>query len=136
VADTQKGLLPTKAIRRFEVFDEYTRQDRIKKGDPEDVAAGYGIWLAKVVAARKFGTKAQEAGSGHKQYPEDEKFRSLDGEEQTDWTFDVDIVMRMGREFYKDVFVPAIEAARADGKSYEDIRDDIRKDWKPAKAKR
>ena len=30
------------------------------------------------------------------------------------------------------VFVPAIRAAREQGKSYEAIRDQIRKDWKPA----
>ena len=44
--------------------------------------------------------------------------------------------MRMGREFYADVLRPAIEAARAAGKSYEDIRDAIRADWKPVKATR
>ena len=41
---------PTKAIRRFDVFAEYTRQQRREKGFPEDEAKGYGIWLTKVVA--------------------------------------------------------------------------------------
>jgi hypothetical protein len=128
------GPAPKKAIRRFDVFAEYTRQERLTKGDPEDVAAGYGIWLAKVVASRKFGTKAKESATGgHKVHPEGEKFRSLDGEEQTDQVFDIDIVLRMGQDFYQKVFVPAIEKARAEGKSYEDIRDDIRGDWKPRK---
>jgi hypothetical protein len=30
--------------------------------------------------------------------------------------------------------VPAITAARAEGKSYETIRDTIRRGWKPARA--
>jgi hypothetical protein len=42
---------PQQAIRRFDVFAEYTRQERQEKGYPEDEAKGYGIWLAKVVAA-------------------------------------------------------------------------------------
>ena len=67
--EANEEIYPKKAIRRFDVFAEYTRQERIKKGEPEDVAAGYGIWLAKVVASRKFGAKAKTDGD-HKQYPE------------------------------------------------------------------
>jgi hypothetical protein len=133
MTQTKEELSPKKAIRRFDVFAEYTRQDQLKKEVPEDVAAGYGIWLAKVVASRKFGAKSKEPSGAHKTYPEGEKFRSLDDELQTDQVFDIDIVLRMGREFYRDVFVPAIEKAREEGESYEDIRDEIRKDWKPAK---
>lgn len=135
MTEAKDELSPKKTIRRFDVFAEYTRQERLKKGEPEDVAAGYGIWLAKVVASRKFGAKAKEDGD-HKHYPAGEKFRSLDDEEQTDQVFDIDIVLRMGREFYTDVFVPAIEKARADGASYEDIRDEVRQDWKSEKARR
>jgi len=135
MTETKDDLSPKKTIRRFDVFAEYTRQERLKKGEPEDVAAGYGIWLAKVVASRKFGSKAKEGGD-HKNYPEGEKFRSLDDEEQTDQVFDIDIVLRMGREFYHEVFVPAIEKARDEGESYEDIRDEVRTDWKPEKARR
>jgi len=117
MAESTKDLHPKKVIRRFDVFAEYTRQDRVTKGDPDDVAAGYGIWLAKVVAARKFNPKSTEksSASGHKPSPDGEKFRSLDGEAQTDCTFDIDIVKRMGTEFYHDVFVPAIASARAEG---------------------
>lgn len=46
--------------------------------------------------------------------------------------FDHDIIDRMGAEFYEDIFVPAILKARANCESYESIRDDIRKQWKPA----
>ena len=127
----------TKAIRRFDVFAEYTRQQRREKGFPEDEAKGYGIWLAKVVAARRFGQKSASDGKkpGTKDAHEAEpKFRSVGDELQTDETFDHDIIERMGPRFYEEVFAPAIAAAREEGKSYETIRDTIRRGWKPAGA--
>jgi hypothetical protein len=127
---------PKMAIRRFDVFAEYTRQERIAKGYPEDEAKGYGIWLAKVVAARRFGksgesktAKADKSSSGAKEV--EPKFRTVGDELQTDETFDHDIIDRMGASFYDKVFVPAITAAISDGKDYTAIRDSIRKDWKP-----
>lgn len=131
---------PDKAIRRFDVFAEYSRLERLDKGDPADQAKGYGIWLAKVVAARKFNRTANhhddhDASRAHKPGPKP-KFRSLDDEPQTDATFDHDIVDRMGHTFYTQVFAPAIEDAMKSGKSYEDIRDTIRQDWKPARTSR
>ncbi len=128
------SLHPDKAIRRFDVFAEYTRLERLDKDYPEDEAKGYGIWLAKLVAARKFSSKTGEAkgSSGKKPGPEP-KFRSLGDELQTDETFDQDIVDRMGTAFYANVFAPAIAEARDRGEKYEDIRDSIRKDWKPEK---
>jgi hypothetical protein len=128
-------LVPDKPIRRFDVFAEYTRLERLDKGDAQDVAKGYGIWLAKVVASRR-GRSKEDGGSGarRKRPGPEPKFRSLDDEEQTDRTFDHDIVDRMGEDFYEQVFAPAIARARQDGKSYEQIRDAIRKEWKPGKA--
>jgi hypothetical protein len=130
---------PRQPIRRFDVFAEYTRQEQQAKGSPQDEAKGYGIWLAKVVAARRFG-KSADAGSKKSrtktdQHEEEPKFRSLGDEMQTDETFDHDIIERMGAGFYRDVFVPAITEARDEGKKYEEIRDAIRKEWKPARAK-
>ena len=136
--DTTDPALPRKAIRRFDVFAEYSRLERLDKGYPDDEAKGYGIWLAKIVAARRFGKKADADGPGRastaggKKAPEP-KFRSLGDDLQTDETFDEDIVERMGTEFYSKVFAPAIAEARKQGKSYEQIRDAIRKNWKPAK---
>ncbi|MGI8486453.1 MAG: hypothetical protein ACR2OU_19615 [Thermomicrobiales bacterium] len=128
-------LRPDKAIRRFDVFAEYTRLERLDKDYPEDEAKGYGIWLAKVVASRKFSSKSAESKSSGKKRPGPEpKFREIGDELQTDETFDHDIVDRMGTRFYSKVFAPAIAEAKAHGKSYEDIRDPIRKDWKPASA--
>jgi hypothetical protein len=130
---------PRQPIRRFDVFAEYTRQERKAKGFPEDEAKGYGIWLAKVVAARRFG-QSGDAGSkkAHKrdeEHEEEPKFRSVGDELQTDETFDHDIIERMGAGFYREVFVPAITEAREQGKKYEEIRDAIRKEWKPARAR-
>jgi len=131
---------PLHAIRRFDVFAEFTRQERRDDGYPADEAKGYGIWLAKVVAARRFG-KTSDAGDhdrqqAHRKASEKEpKFRSLSDELQTDETFDHDIIERMGGTFYRDVFVPSIEQSRSKGESYEAIRDRIRKPWKPASAR-
>jgi hypothetical protein len=52
---------------------------------------------------------------------------------QTDETFDHGIIERMAARYYDAVFVPAISEARAQGKSYETIRDTIRRGWKPAR---
>lgn len=57
------------------------------------------------------------------------KWRSLDGKPQTDDLFEKEIVRRMGADFYHKVFVPAIEQALAEGKSYQSIRDTLRKGW-------
>src|SRR5215207_4684979 len=131
-----RDLHPRQAIRRFDVFAEYTRQERREKGYPEDQAKGYAIWLAKVVAARRFGQQSSADGKkpSTKEEPEEEPtFRSVGDELQTDATFDHDIIERMGATFYDAVFVPAITAARDEGKTYETIRDTIRKGWKPAR---
>ena len=131
---------PHQPIRRFDVFAEYTRQERREKGFPEDEAKGYGIWLAKVVAARRFGQKSSSDGkkpskkdAHEEEHEEEPKFRSVGDELQTDETFDHDIIDRMGAKFYDEVFVPAISEAREEGKKYETIRDTIRRGWKPTR---
>ena len=135
---TSSDASPNQPIRRFDVFAEYTRQERREKGFPEDEAKGYGIWLAKVVASRRFGqsSPAERGKPARKQETAEEepKFRSVGDELQTDETFDHDIIDRMGARFYDEVFVPAITEARAEGKSYETIRDTIRRGWKPSRA--
>ena len=128
---------PHQPIRRFDVFAEYTRQERREKGFPEDEAKGYGIWLAKVVASRRFGQSSAADGKkpSKKEAPDEEPtFRSVGDELQTDETFDHDIIERMGARFYDEVFAPAITEAREQGKKYETIRDTIRRGWKPARA--
>lgn len=126
------------AIHRFDLFAESSRQEQLEKGLPEDEAKGYGIWIAKVVASRRFGKMAdaptKKDNARHKRGGSPgQTFRSAGDELQTDETFDHDIIERMGAAFYETVFVPAIEQARAAGESYEEIRDSIRKTWKPTR---
>lgn len=135
MADTK----PRYSIRRFDVFADYHRVRNEAHGMSEDVAKGRGIWAAKVVASRRSsggaappsakGT-AQQRAEGDGTEERDDEYRSVGGEVQTGETFDKEIVNRMGREFYDDVFHPAVVQAVNDGKRYEDIRDTIRKDWK------
>ena len=137
-------LHPRLPIRRFDVFAEYNRQEALAKGVPEDEAAGYGLWVAMVVASgggrgrSPFSPSAarEHAGGAHgtdESAPDEgEKWHSLGGEPQTDALFEHEIVARMGREFYETVFLPAIAEALQQHKSYQAIRDTIRRDWKPA----
>ena len=129
---------PLKAIRRFDVFAEVSRLEALKKGRSEAEAKGHGVWLAKVVAARRFGTKADRDGTApgraadRDRTPErDDGFKAVGGELQTDETFDSEIIDRMGGRFYDETFAPAIQKAIESGQKYEDIRDTIRADWKP-----
>jgi hypothetical protein len=130
--------LPKRPIRRFDVFAEVNRLKALDEGRPEDEAKGYGIWLAKVVAGRRFGAKkddrehARIRQEGEPPERTDGKFKSAGGELQTDETFDHDVVERMGEDFYDRVFAPAIAAAVARGEKYESFRDSIRSSWKPA----
>jgi hypothetical protein len=133
-----KVMKPEQSIRRFDVFAEYRKQEQEADGVAEDEAKGYGLWVAKVVASRLFRGPKGDRGSreskdsGQDKAPElvDGKWHALDDEPQTDALFDREIVRRMGPAFYREVFAPAIREARARGKTYESIRDTIRKGWK------
>ena len=82
-SDQDTDLLPVGPIRRFDVFAEYSRLERLDKGYPQDEAKGYGIWLAKVVASRRGRSKDDGGSSSHKKKPGPEpKFRSLNDQEQ------------------------------------------------------
>ncbi|HEY1291462.1 MAG TPA: hypothetical protein VGJ60_00095 [Chloroflexota bacterium] len=126
---------PTNRIRRFDVFAEYRKQEEHDRGMPADQAKGYGLWVAKVVAARRFGRlkDRDEPSDAEKKRRRRRKWRVLSGEPQTDHLFDHQIVERMGADFYEDVFVPAIAHEREQGHSYESIRDRLRRRWKPGR---
>ena len=140
-SETGSELKPRMPVRRFDVFAEYNRQKALEKGMPEDEAEGYGLWVAKVVAsgggrssALRAPSRAGDAskeGSDTKEDAPKEKWHSLGGEEQTDEMYQKEIVQRMGLQFYNTVFMPAIEDAVKADKGYQEIRDSIRKDWKP-----
>lgn len=143
----ETALKPLQPIRRFDVFAETKRLEALSHGEPDDVAKGYGIRIAKIVASRRFGgatakkthhdkkdREPGEATTGSRFGGEDgDKFRALDGELQTDETFDLEIVGRMGPEFYEVVFQPAIQDALDEGRKHEQFRDTIRKEWKPTR---
>lgn len=133
---------PKAPIRRFDVFAEYTRQKALQDGMSEAEAEGYGLWVAKVVASRKYGgapiTQAPHKKEGEESkdasaaaHPRTPQWHELDGKPQTDKLFEREIIERMGSHFYNTVFAPAIEDALTAGKSYTAIRDTIRKEWKP-----
>jgi hypothetical protein len=134
MATKTADIKPEAAIRRFDIFAEYNRLKAMKEGQPAAQAKGHGLWLAKLVAARKF---RRDAGAAPGQPGKDEtprrrtKWKSLDGTPQTDRLFDKEIVGRMGREFYRKVFSPSVKAEFERGASYESIRDRLRRDWKP-----
>jgi hypothetical protein len=129
---------PRAAVRRFDVFAEYNRL-KAQKEDKLRVtkAKGYGLWLAKVVAARKFGRLPEPKQKGEKKEGRKEPkvnkqgWHELSGVAQTAALFDKEIVGRMGTTFYRRVFSPAVRKALESGKSYVDIRDTIRANWKP-----
>jgi hypothetical protein len=130
-------------IRRFDVFAEYNRLRGLKHGLDQAHAKGYGLWVAKVVASgggRRGGAKLEPKGvvktpaeGGEQAEQQPQQWHVLGGEPQTDTLFDHEVIQRMGPAFYKQVFAPAIAEAYDEGKSYEGIRDTIRKDWKPSR---
>src|SRR5688500_7507097 len=101
---------PMQPIRRFDVFAETKRLEALAHGEPDDVAKGYGIRIAKIVASKRFGGSASKKKRYEKvDEPENQssagsrfggeggsKFRDLDGVAQTDETFDREIIERMG----------------------------------------
>jgi hypothetical protein len=136
---------PKAPIRRFDVFAEYNRIKAVKEDHLTAAKAkGYGLWVAKVVAAQKFGrlprpTREERAKAKAKTPEEKEKekqaWHELGGVVQTDKLFDKEIVNRMGKDFYTKVFRSAVDEAYAEGKKYVEIRDAIRKNWKPEGSK-
>ncbi|HZR97501.1 MAG TPA: hypothetical protein VFE37_02275 [Chloroflexota bacterium] len=132
---------PLAPVRRFDVFAEYKRLEAERRGATPDEARGYGIWVAKVVAGRRFGRAAGPPAAGRpapeeggeREHPERPDWgpRELNGEPQTAATFEREIVRRMGKPFYERVFAPAVRQAFEAGERYEQVRDAIRAEWKP-----
>jgi hypothetical protein len=128
---------PSAEIRRFDIFAEYKRLEALGEGRPPDEAKGYGLWVAKVVASRRFGSSTAKRSregtvrpdSGKAPPDEHAKFQSLGDEVQTDELFDKEVVQRMGEEFYARVFSPAVSRHFEQGDSYESVRDSLRKEW-------
>jgi hypothetical protein len=141
---SEPRLYPKQEIRRFDVFAEYQRLKGLQKGLDAPHAKGYGLWVAKVVASggrKRSGDNGKHAAPGaaedhikHDDAPREQVWHELSGTPQTDTLFDREIVTRMGKDFYSVVFAPAIAQAVEQGRSYESIRDAIRKKWKPPRS--
>jgi hypothetical protein len=140
-AESAADVRPLAPVRRFDVFAEYKRLEAERRGASPDEARGYGVWVAKVVAGRRYGGSraaarpgqevgAHEGGKEHAERP-DWGPRELNGEPQTAATFEREIVRRMGEPFYERVFAPAVRQAFDAGERYEQVRDAIRAGWKP-----
>src|SRR5215211_2491154 len=65
VADEAAELRPRTPIRRFDVFAEYKRLEAERRGAAPEEAQGYGIWVAKVVAGRRYGRSHAAPTPGH-----------------------------------------------------------------------
>lgn len=114
-------------IRRYDVFAAYSMLDALDDGMKPAEAKRYGVWLATVVAARKFHKRAGQspsaiAGSGYGRTD----FLGLIAED-----YDERIRTRMGAAFHDRVFLPTVKRLRAAGHAYVEIRDAVRRDWLP-----
>ncbi len=123
--------IPRMQIRRFDIFAEWNRlKARTRHKMKEAEARAYGLAVAKIVAARKFGGDQPEQARELKQ-------RARQDDVSTPWwqhlgssdEFEQKIMERMGTPFYREVFQPAIQKAWDAGQSYEDIRDTLRDQW-------
>src|SRR5436309_15950358 len=104
--------LPRASIRRFDVFAEYNRVKAMKEKRLKLAKAkGYGLWVAKVVAARKFGREPKAKDGSTEPKLDRQGWHLLSGKPQTDTLFDHEIVERMGPTVYRKVFAPAIRKA-------------------------
>jgi hypothetical protein len=138
---TEHERAPRLQIRRFDIFAEWNRlKGRTKHKMKEGDARSYGLAVAKVVASRKFHGAAPEETRELKRRARKEEvdepwWEHLGSSEE----FEQKIVERMDRDFYREVFQPAIQKAWDAGKDYEDIRDTLRSEWnarRPAAPKR
>ena len=127
---------PRLPIRRFDIFAEWNRlKARTRHKMKEADARAYGLAVAKVVAARKLHGAAPEQTRELKrrarQEEVDEPWWEHLGSSQE---FEQKIIERMGREFYTQVFQPAVQQAWDAGEHYEDIRDTLRNEWNARRA--
>ena len=65
----ESEIRPLQPIRRFDVFAETKRLEALAHGEPDDVAKGYGIRIAKIVASRRFGGSAPRRPATRKTTP-------------------------------------------------------------------
>jgi hypothetical protein len=122
---------PRLQIRRFDIFAEWNRLKARKRHKMKEAdARAYGLAVAKVVAARTLhGAAPEQARELKRRARQDEVdepwWEHLGSGEE----FEHKIIERMGRDFYSEVFQPAIQQAWDAGQRYEEIRDTLRNEW-------
>jgi hypothetical protein len=133
---TETERAPRLQIRRFDIFAEWNRlKARTRHNMKADDARAYGLAVAKVVAARaQHGAAPEQTRELKRRVRQDEVdepwWEHLGSSEE----FEKKIVDRMGRDFYTQVFQPAIQHAWDAGRQYEDIRDTLRSEWNARRA--
>jgi hypothetical protein len=134
---TEHERAPRIDIRRFDIFAEWNRiKASVRHQMPAADARAYGLAVAKVVAARKFhGDSAEQSRDLKRRATQDDTSEPWWEHLGSDAEFKRKIVHRMGEEFYREEFQPAIQRAWDAGKSYEDIRDTLRKEWNARREK-
>jgi hypothetical protein len=122
---------PQQEIRRFDIFAEW---NRLKASQQLHLSAAesraYGLVVAKVVAARKFsGAPPSQVKDWKRRARTDDTAEPWWQHLGSDEEFRRKIVQRMGPDFYRTVFRPALRQAWEEGRRYEDIRDTLRSAW-------
>jgi len=128
--------MTNKKIRRYDIFAITEYLKNLQKGLPEDVAKGDAIWLATLIASRKFsrgkvqprtvnGKKDKKLAEKNGIYTS--KWRMLSGKPQTDKVYDKNIIQRMGEDLYQIVLNKVKELFEA-GLDYMDYRDSVREE--------
>ena len=128
---TETERAPRLQIRRFDIFAEWNRlKARTKHNMKADDARAYGLAVAKVVASRS------QHGAAPEQHREMKRRARQDETDDRWWEhlgsseeFEKKIIDRMDRDFYTQVFQPAVQQAWDAGQEYEDIRDKLRNEW-------
>ncbi|MDQ3815975.1 MAG: hypothetical protein M3347_18860 [Armatimonadota bacterium] len=122
---------PERQIRRFDIFAEWNRlKGHEKLNLSEAKARAYGLAVAKIVAARKFGNyEPGQVKDWKRKARQDDVSEAWWEHLGSDKEFDDKIIHRMGEHFYRHVFQPAIREAWDEGKDYEEIRDSLREAW-------
>jgi len=126
-------LKPLTYLRPFDVMAEWQLQEKMSElartGPIDDLAKGvakqFGLAMAIYIASRKFGKpRPAVIRKGARAEASRETAQICKAED-----FDRQIVNRMGREFYERVFAPRILMLRALGKSYNEIKIDLGRDF-------
>jgi hypothetical protein len=138
---TETERAPQRPIRRFDIFAEWNRlKARTRYKLKEADARAYGLAVAKVVAARTLhGAPPEQTRELKRRARQDEVDEPWWEHLGSGAEFEQKLIERMGREFYSEVFQPAIQHAWDAGQRYEDIRDTLRNAWnarRPPAAKR